>query len=172
MSVLKLIERKGSLVSVIASHVNVDHVIKQLEADDVSAIVVSYDNQQIGKDLKAEQGEEPKLARKLTAVELFALAFASSTNRPLPEGLQEWSNPYDIQSMLLGRSCGRDGYILGQAVLMLESFTGRTLENLTARVSPPAKHTRQDLIDVLPMCFQERKIERVFLDWYMQIADL
>jgi len=64
MSVLKLIERKGSLVSVIASHVNVDHVIKQLEADDVSAIVVSYDNQQIGKDLKAEQGEEPKLARK------------------------------------------------------------------------------------------------------------
>jgi len=47
MTVQKLIEGKGSFVSVIPSNVNVDAVINQLEADDVSAIVVSDDNQNI-----------------------------------------------------------------------------------------------------------------------------
>jgi hypothetical protein len=47
MSVQKLIQAKGAFVSVASSHVTVDHVISQLEADDVSAIVVSDDNQNI-----------------------------------------------------------------------------------------------------------------------------
>jgi methylmalonyl-CoA mutase cobalamin-binding subunit len=41
MSVRDLIESKGTFVSVIPSHMTVDNAINQLEADDVSAIVVS-----------------------------------------------------------------------------------------------------------------------------------
>lgn len=64
---------------------------------------------QVGKELKAARGGMPRLGRKLTLVERFALAFASLTIHRLPEGLREWSNAYDMQSMLVGKSCGRDG---------------------------------------------------------------
>ncbi len=47
MSVKKLIEGKGAFVSVVPSHVTVDDVINQLEADDVSALVVSDDGKNI-----------------------------------------------------------------------------------------------------------------------------
>jgi CBS domain-containing protein len=47
MSVRKLIEGKGSFVSVVPSHMSVDDTINQLEADDVSAIVVSDDGKNI-----------------------------------------------------------------------------------------------------------------------------
>jgi predicted transcriptional regulator len=47
MSVRKLIEGKGSFVSVVPSHMGVDDTINQLEADDVSAIVVSDDGKNI-----------------------------------------------------------------------------------------------------------------------------
>lgn len=47
MTVQKLIEGKGSFVSIVRPHVRVDDVIHQLEADDVSAIVVSDDDQNI-----------------------------------------------------------------------------------------------------------------------------
>jgi hypothetical protein len=72
----------------------------------------------------------PKLGRKLTLVQRFALAFASVTIHRLPEELQEWSNAYDMQSMLAGKSSGRDDYLLVQALCMLEGFTGRELQNL------------------------------------------
>jgi hypothetical protein len=58
-----------------------------------------------------------------------------------------------MQSVLLGRSCGRDGYILGQALHMLESFTGRTLENLTAVVK--IKGIRQDVGKVVAAAIGE-----------------
>jgi CBS domain-containing protein len=47
MNVQKLLEAKGTFVSVIRSHVTVDDLINQLEADDVSAIVVSDDDKNI-----------------------------------------------------------------------------------------------------------------------------
>jgi CBS domain-containing protein len=43
MSVQKLIEDKGTFVSVIPSHLTIDDVINQFDTDDVSAIVVSDD---------------------------------------------------------------------------------------------------------------------------------
>jgi hypothetical protein len=85
---------------------------------------------QVGKELKAARRKMPRLGRKLTVVERFALAFSSVTIHRLPEELQEWSNAYDMQSMLAGKSSGRDDYILAQAVCMLEGFTGRELHNL------------------------------------------
>lgn len=47
MTVQKLMDGKGSFVSIIRSDVRVDDVINQLEADDVSALVVSDDNEKI-----------------------------------------------------------------------------------------------------------------------------
>ena len=47
MTVQKLIDGKGSFVSVIPSDVRVQDVIDQLEADDVAALVVSDDNRNI-----------------------------------------------------------------------------------------------------------------------------
>lgn len=47
MSVRELIESKGTFVSIIPSHVTVDDVINQLEADEVSAIIVSDDRKNI-----------------------------------------------------------------------------------------------------------------------------
>jgi hypothetical protein len=112
---------------------------------------------QVGKELKAARGEMPKLGRKLTLVERFALAFASVTIHRLPEGLQEWSNAYDMQSMLVGKSCGRDGYILGQALHMLESFTGRPLENLDA--VGKYKDIRKDVERLVAVAIEEHRQE-------------
>src|SRR5690348_6456571 len=47
MTVQTLIERKGSFVSIIHPDVTVDDVIKQLEADDVSSVVVSGNDEDI-----------------------------------------------------------------------------------------------------------------------------
>jgi CBS domain-containing protein len=47
MTVQKLIEGKGNFVSVVRPDVTVDDVIKQLEADDVSAVVVSENDKGI-----------------------------------------------------------------------------------------------------------------------------
>lgn len=47
MTVQKLIEGKGSFVSIVRPHMRVDDVIHQLEADEVSGIVVSDDDQNI-----------------------------------------------------------------------------------------------------------------------------
>lgn len=47
MSVQELIQGKGTIVSVVPSHVTIDDVINQLEADEVSAIVVSDDNKNV-----------------------------------------------------------------------------------------------------------------------------
>jgi signal-transduction protein with cAMP-binding, CBS, and nucleotidyltransferase domain len=47
MTVERLIKRKGNFVSIVRPHLTVDDVIKQLEADDVSAVVVSGDDQDI-----------------------------------------------------------------------------------------------------------------------------
>ncbi len=112
---------------------------------------------QVGKELKAARGEMSKLGCKLTLVERFALAFASVTIHRLPEGLQEWSNAYDMQSMLVGKSCGRDGYILGQALHMLEGFTGRTRENLdtVGKIKP----IREDVERLVAMAIEEHRQE-------------
>jgi CBS domain-containing protein len=47
MSVRELIEGKGTFVSIITSRLTVDDVINQLEADEVSAIIVSDDRKNI-----------------------------------------------------------------------------------------------------------------------------
>jgi len=111
----------------------------------------------VHEELKARRGAMPKLGRKLTQVERFALAFASLTIHRLPEGLQEWSNAYDMQSMLVGKSCGRDGYILGQALHMLEGSTGRTQENLDA-VSE-YKDIRNDVERLVAVAIEEHRQE-------------
>ena len=112
---------------------------------------------QVGKELKAARREMPKLGRKLTLVERFALAFASVTIHRLPEELQEWSNAYDMQSMLVGNSCGRDGYILGQALHMLEGFIGRTRENLDT--VGKIKDIREDVERLVAMAIEEHRQE-------------
>ena len=101
------------------------------------------------------------LGRKLTLVERFALAFASVTIHRLPEELQEWSNAYDMQSMLVGKSCGRDGYILRQALRMLEDFTERTRENLDALAKD--KGIREDIERVVRVAIEEHGREEVEL---------
>jgi CBS domain-containing protein len=47
MTVRRLIEGKGSFVSIVRPHLSVDQVIDQLETDEVSAIIVSEDDQNI-----------------------------------------------------------------------------------------------------------------------------
>jgi hypothetical protein len=112
---------------------------------------------QVSKELKSARGEMPKLGRTLTLVERFALAFASLTIHRLPEGLQEWSNAYDMQSILVGKSCGRDGYILGQALHVLEGLTGRTRENLdtVGKIKP----IREDVERLVAMAIEEHRQE-------------
>jgi hypothetical protein len=117
---------------------------------------------QVGKELKAARGETPKLGRKLTQVEQFALAFASLTIHRLPEGLQEWINAYDMQSMLVGKSCGRDSYILGQALHMLEGFTSRTRENLDA--VGKYKDIRKDVERLVAVAIEEHRQEEAAVD--------
>lgn len=112
---------------------------------------------QVCKELKAARREMPRLARKLTPVERFALAFASKTIHRLPTELQEWSDAYDMQSMLVGKSCGRDGYILGQALRMLEGITGRPRENLVAVIK--IKGIREDVERLAGAAIEEHRQE-------------
>jgi hypothetical protein len=113
---------------------------------------------QVGKELKAARREIPKLSRKLTPVERFALALASTTIHRLPTALQEWSDAYDMQSMLVGKSCGRDGYILEQALGMLEGLTGRPRENLVAVVK--INDIRKDVGRLVATAIEEHRQEK------------
>jgi hypothetical protein len=61
----------------------------------------------------------------LTLGERVALAAASMAIHQLPIFLQQASNAADMQQMLIDPfSCGRRGYILGQALTIFNSFSG------------------------------------------------
>jgi len=112
---------------------------------------------QVCKELKAVRRETPKLGRELTPVERLALAFASTTIHRLPPELQEWSNAYDMQSILVGKSCGWDGHLLGQALRMLEVLTGRPRENLGAVVKITG--IREDVERLVTAAIEEHRQE-------------
>jgi hypothetical protein len=61
----------------------------------------------------------------LTLGEKVALAAASLAIQRLPSDLQQASNAYDMQTMLVNpSSVGRGKYILGQAFHIFDSFSG------------------------------------------------
>jgi len=61
----------------------------------------------------------------LTLVEKVALAAASFAIQRLPSALQQASNAYDMQAMLVcPSSVGRGKYILGQALRIFNAFSG------------------------------------------------
>jgi hypothetical protein len=64
------------------------------------------------------------LSRELTAYEEFALATTAMAIARLPSPMQQLSNACDMLDMIAGLSCGRDEYILRQALECLDSYSG------------------------------------------------
>ena len=79
----------------------------------------------------------------LTLGEKVALAAASLAIQRLPSALQQASNAYDMQAMLVDpSSVRRGGYILGQALHIFNSFSGFQPRAIDNRTLDPA--TRKD----------------------------
>jgi len=65
------------------------------------------------------------IVEELTLSERTALAAASMAIYNLPGFMQQASNAADMQAMLVDpRACGRGGYIVAQAMSILNSFSG------------------------------------------------